>query len=93
MARPERKGRAAGRVLLEPVVRLDDLNVVIVAEHLGGLAEQAHKHVDAQTGIGRQENRRPARQPFDLRGLPRVKSCCRDDNGHGFFRRCPEISQ
>src|ERR1044071_8960930 len=50
---PERQRGAARRVFLEPMVRLDDLDVVVVAEHLGGFAEQRDKHVHAETGVGR----------------------------------------
>ena len=49
-----------GRVLLEAVVDLGDLDVVVVAEHPGHVGQHAKRHVDADAHVGREQDGRPS---------------------------------
>src|SRR5204863_7430194 len=84
--RGHRQRGAARRVLFESVVRLDDLDVVVVAENAGDLAEQADEQIDAQAHVRRDENAPGPRESFDLLLLLRVEAG-RADNDRDIFAR------
>ena len=55
--RGHRQRRARRRVLLLPVVQLDDLDVVVVAERARRLRQEAEEHVHAERHVRRQHDR------------------------------------
>ena len=76
----ELQGRAAGRVLLEAVVPLDDLDVEALAlERLGRLPRQLEQHVDDQAHVRREQDRGLVRRGLDL-GLLRRGVAGRGDD-------------
>jgi len=48
-------GRAAGRIFFEAMVHLDDLDVVVVAGHTGGVGQDLENEVDAHAHVWRQD--------------------------------------
>jgi hypothetical protein len=47
------------------MMRFDNLDVVVLTEHLGGFSEQGDENVNAQAGVGREKSRSLLRQMFD----------------------------
>ena len=86
---PKCQRRAARRVFLEAMVRFDDLDVVIVAEHLRRLTQERNKNVDSQAGVRREQRRRAPGKPFDFGLLFGIEPSRGNDDRRKFFRRAP----
>ena len=86
---PKCQRRAARRVFLEAMMRFDDLDVVIVAEHLRRLTQERNKNVDSQAGVRREQRRRAPGKPFDFGLLFGIEPSRGNDDRRKFFRRAP----
>src|SRR5262245_56346066 len=73
---PQSKRGSAGSILLETVVGLDNLDIVVLAEQLGGLAQESDQDVHAQARVSRKNGRSATGESFDLRQLLRIESGC-----------------
>ena len=80
--RGELQGRAAGGVLLEAVVPLDNLHVEVLAgQELGCLPHHGEQHVDRQAHVRREQHGRHVGGRLDLLPLLGRKAGRGDDDG------------
>src|SRR5207245_9369636 len=76
------QGRAAGRILLEAVVPLEDLHVkASAAQRFRRLANELHEEIDRQTHVRRLEQGRLVGRFFDFFSFRGAMPGCRDDYG------------
>src|SRR5207248_2494617 len=84
--------RAARRVFFEAMMGFNNLDVIIIAEHLCRFAKQRNENIHTQARISRQKHRRAPKESFDLRQLLWIESDCRNDNGNRFFCHGSQIT-
>ena len=88
-----RRRRAAGSVLLEAVVPLDDLDIGRVAQSPSRLAHQPHQQVDRPARIGRDQQGDPVSECGQFRLLIRLEPRRADDQGSATFGTFPGDAQ
>ena len=76
------------------MMRFDDLDVVVIAEHLRGFAERRNQNIDAQAGVGREKVGVRRAQTFDLCiTVVSLNPVVAMTMGVAFFAAAPQIAQ
>src|SRR5262249_16388046 len=83
--------RPAGRILFQPMMGFDHLNIVLISKRPGHFADNLVYQVHSHTHVGRTHARYLACQRLNFLHLDRRKSCRADDDGAMGLGRSTEV--